>query len=94
MGFKFKYLFFNYEDNKGWYIRFPIPKVAAAASILPLFGFVFCILWSLMYNFRETTFTHCKVSWKLFGHFLCIFNLSLIYSRLNFYTRFRRKDIN
>ncbi|XP_060084299.1 post-GPI attachment to proteins factor 2-like [Ylistrum balloti] len=29
---------------------------------LPLFGFVFCVLWSLMNDFESSTATHCRVA--------------------------------
>jgi len=35
--------------------------VAVLTVMLPLSGFVICVLWSLYYNFRSSTATHCGV---------------------------------
>lgn len=41
--------------------RIPFPKVSLATVSLPFSAFVFCIGWSLLYFFDQSTFTHCRV---------------------------------
>lgn len=36
-------------------------RIAWFTVSLPFFSFLFCILWSIMYNFEQATDTHCKV---------------------------------
>lgn len=38
-----------------------IQKLAVATVSLPLFGFCFCIVWSFLYNYENSTYTHCEV---------------------------------
>ncbi|XP_069129873.1 post-GPI attachment to proteins factor 2-like [Argopecten irradians] len=35
--------------------------VAKTAVLLPLIGFLFCVTWSILYDFKSSTATHCKV---------------------------------
>lgn len=53
---------FDFDETKGYYARISLYKLAWFTSLLPFSGFVFCVIWSLIYNFEETTYTHCKVS--------------------------------
>ncbi|XP_037286083.2 acyltransferase PGAP2-like [Rhipicephalus microplus] len=43
-------------------LRVPFRILAVATVFLPLSSFVFCVLWSLMYNFSSVTSTHCGVA--------------------------------
>ena len=36
-------------------------KFALVTLAFPLSGFVFCVIWSIVYNFTDSTSTHCKV---------------------------------
>ncbi|XKL63823.1 hypothetical protein PGB90_006187 [Kerria lacca] len=58
---KSKYFIFNYDEIKGYFFYIPISKLVWFTSILPSVGFIFCIGWSLLYDFESTTYTHCKV---------------------------------
>ncbi|XP_021375792.1 post-GPI attachment to proteins factor 2-like [Mizuhopecten yessoensis] len=40
----------------------PFVYVAKTAVLLPLFGFLFCVSWSILYDFKSSTATHCKVA--------------------------------
>lgn len=42
-------------------IRIPFPMFAAVTVMFPFFAFVFCVVWSLLFNFAAVTATHCGV---------------------------------
>lgn len=63
---KSKYFIFNYDEIKGYFFYIPISKLVWFTSILPSVGFIFCIGWSLLYDFESTTYTHCKVELRHF----------------------------
>ncbi|XP_043244960.1 post-GPI attachment to proteins factor 2-like isoform X2 [Amphibalanus amphitrite] len=42
--------------------RLRFRHLALSTVSLPLFGFLFCVGWSLKYNFESATSTHCKVA--------------------------------
>lgn len=39
----------------------PFSKVAWLTVSLPFLAFVFCVAWSVLYNFEHATSTHCQV---------------------------------
>lgn len=43
------------------WLRIPFGKLAWVTVSLPLFSFIFCVIWSVLFNFDKATFTHCKV---------------------------------
>ncbi|XP_053203435.1 post-GPI attachment to proteins factor 2-like [Panonychus citri] len=49
-----------YKDNKCFLFSFT--HLAVITTALPLGSFIFCVLWSLYFNFKESTSTHCRVS--------------------------------
>lgn len=52
----------NYDKIQNRFgVELSLQKLAYFTSALPLASFLFCIIWSLVYNFEEATFTHCKV---------------------------------
>lgn len=55
------YLPLNRRQKKGFVFQVAIPNLAWTTCLLPLSSFVFCVVWSLLYNFEDSTFTHCKV---------------------------------
>jgi len=55
------YLPLHHRPKKGFVLRVPLRKVVWITCSLPFTSFVFCVVWSLMYNFEDSTFTHCKV---------------------------------
>lgn len=58
---QFKYTLLPSHDKPIPYFVISFQKFALCTASLALFGFVFCIVWSIAYNFEETTKTHCDV---------------------------------
>ncbi|ETN58460.1 fgf receptor activating protein [Anopheles darlingi] len=42
-------------------VRIRFGKLAVTTAMLPVLGFLFCVVWSLMYNFVQANATHCMV---------------------------------
>lgn len=45
--------------------RLPFRTVAVLTVMLPLLGFITCVAWSLKFDFKSSTATHCGVSFIL-----------------------------
>lgn len=56
---KYKILYDEYETS--YYIRLPFAKFSWLTVCLPLFAFLFAVVYSVLFNFDSATFTHCNV---------------------------------
>lgn len=49
------------KKQKPYWIKLKFPHFAVLTVGLPFNAFIFCVHWSTVYNFRESTATHCQV---------------------------------
>lgn len=49
-------------ETSNYRIVIPFSKLAWFTAGLPFFGFIFCVFWSITFNFEHATFTHCQVN--------------------------------
>lgn len=50
------------NDTKKVLFRISFARLAVIAVSLPLGAFLFCVVWSVMFDFVRSTYTHCDVS--------------------------------
>lgn len=48
-------------ENSKFRLVLSFSKIAWFTVSLPFLGFIFCIIWSILYNFEKATETHCNV---------------------------------
>lgn len=56
---RYALLYNDYETSPSF--RVPFGTFSWAVVCLPLFAFLFCIIYSVMFNFTSATYTHCQV---------------------------------
>lgn len=61
MSSSYDYQPFYNEGHKTHLLRIPYNRFAWITVSLPFFGFLFCVLWSVLYEFENSTSTHCHV---------------------------------
>ncbi|XP_017858283.1 PREDICTED: post-GPI attachment to proteins factor 2 isoform X2 [Drosophila arizonae] len=50
------------NDPKRVFFHITFARLALTALSLPLSAFCFCVVWSLVFDFARSTFTHCDVA--------------------------------
>lgn len=61
MSSNYRYSPFGQDYYKSHLLKIPFNKFAWVTVSLPLLAFLFCVLWSVAYNFEHSTSTHCHV---------------------------------
>ncbi|XP_012274285.1 post-GPI attachment to proteins factor 2 [Orussus abietinus] len=56
-----KYIPLGESELPRFRLLLPFSKVAWFTVLLPFSAFTFCVIWSILYNFELSTYTHCKV---------------------------------
>lgn len=49
-------------ENKPVQFSLTIPSMIKGTCFLPLFATVFCVVWSIIFDFKGSTATHCRVN--------------------------------
>ncbi|XP_025088697.1 post-GPI attachment to proteins factor 2-like isoform X2 [Pomacea canaliculata] len=47
--------------NRFAYFSLPVSKIVLGTCSLPMFATIFCVVWSVAFDFERSTATHCKV---------------------------------
>lgn len=55
---RYRLLYEDYESKH--YFRFSYSKFSVATLCFPFFSFIFCVVYSLLFNFERVTSTHCN----------------------------------
>lgn len=56
---RYKILYEEYESSNN--IKISFAKCSWGTVFLPLTAFIFCVVYSILFNFERATFTHCNV---------------------------------
>lgn len=60
MSSKIKYIPLH-DSGNSVRIHLPSNKIVTCIVSIQFFSFIFCIIWSILYNFEDSTSTHCHV---------------------------------
>jgi hypothetical protein len=52
----------GYQGSNGLLFQITVVRLAKGMLFLPFFGAIFCIVWSIIFDFESSTSTHCRVS--------------------------------
>jgi hypothetical protein len=52
----------GYQGSNGLLFQITVVRLAKGMLFLPFFAAIFCIVWSIIFDFESSTSTHCRVS--------------------------------
>lgn len=63
--------------NRFAYFSLPVSKIVLGTCSLPMFATIFCVVWSVAFDFERSTATHCKVVFQYRYLSIIIIHLSV-----------------